>query len=334
VAMQSGDANRSGNGAETPKLRRGLSAIYGAGASRHAEADLIEWLDVGTQAQEAARRQDWKAARALLERCVELRPEWRKGHECLTSAIAKERSAQQSPPQQAPQPLTQPQPTTAAAMRTQGHAHLGRDSQPDTAKKDSLPAGQTVVARASPAEQLAVARVSSDRRSSVRPSGARLLPHERDLLESGQLRDATHTGASAIWLRSESAALPLGDTHVAVYRPMGDPEVAHLLAHGVLPATQPYQTIVEGAAGRQYAERYLRGSKWVDSSPTTVVEFVCPRALVDRLFAWQCKPEEGCLSHGLGEKGGKGLPLFNESLQSGSTSFRLVLVKRPGGDRT
>ena len=109
---------------------------------------------------------------------------------------------------------------------------------------------------------------------------------------------------------------------------MGDREFAHLLAHGVLPATQPYQTIVEGAAGRQYAERYLRGSKWVDSSPTTVVEFVCPRALAARLFAMQCKPEDGCLSHGLGDKGGKGLPLLNESLQMGSTTFRVVLVKR------
>ena len=119
-----------------------------------------------------------------------------------------------------------------------------------------------------------------------------------------------------------------GAAQTTVYRPMGDPEFAHLLEHGMLPATQPYQTIVEGAAGRLYAERYLRGSKWVDSSPTTVVEFVCPQALVSQLFAMQCKPEDGCLSHGLGDKGGKGLPLFNDSLQNGSTTFRAVLVKR------
>ena len=36
---------------------------------------------------------------------------------------------------------------------------------------------------------------------------------------------------------------------------------------------------------------------------------------------------------GLGNKAGKGLPLFNESLRSGQTTFRLVLVKRPVGAR-
>ena len=38
--------------------------------------------------------------------------------------------------------------------------------------------------------------------------------------------------------------------------------------------------------------------------------------------------EDGAISHGLGDKGGKGLPLFNECLQSGEGSFRIVLVKR------
>jgi len=113
-----------------------------------------------------------------------------------------------------------------------------------------------------------------------------------------------------------------------VYRPMGDLETEHLLTHDVLPSTQPYQTIVRGEAGRSYAESYLRGSKWVDSSPTTVVEFVCPAALVDELFAMQCKPEEGVLSHGLGDKGGKGLSRFNASLASGASRYRIVLVKR------
>merc|ERR1711904_355343 len=109
---------------------------------------------------------------------------------------------------------------------------------------------------------------------------------------------------------------------------MGDIEFAHLLAHGVLPSTQPYQTIVEGDGGRTYAEKYLRGHKSVDSSPTTVVEFLVPRALIQQLFATQSKIEDGAISHGLGDKGGKGLPRFNASLQSGESTFRIVLVKR------
>ena len=85
---------------------------------------------------------------------------------------------------------------------------------------------------------------------------------------------------------------------------------------------------MRGEAGRSYAEKYLRGAKWVDSSPTTVVEFVCPSALIEELFARQCKPEEGTLSHGLGDKGGKGLATFNASLSSGASTHRIVLVKR------
>ena len=61
---------------------------------------------------------------------------------------------------------------------------------------------------------------------------------------------------------------------------------------------------------------------------TTVVEFAAPKALVDELFAMFSKPEDGCLSHGLGPKGGKGLPLFNSSLAAGDTTWRIVLVKR------
>jgi len=85
---------------------------------------------------------------------------------------------------------------------------------------------------------------------------------------------------------------------------------------------------VRGEEGRKYAETYLRGHKQVDSAPTTVVEFREPQALVDRLFAMQSKNEDGAISHGLGDKGGKGLPLFNASLQSGEATFRVVLVKR------
>merc|ERR1719230_1521145 len=109
---------------------------------------------------------------------------------------------------------------------------------------------------------------------------------------------------------------------------MGDLEREHLFTHSALPGTQPYQTIVEGDEGRVYAEKYLRGHKSVDSSPTTVVEFAAPRALVDRLFSMQSKNEDGAISHGLGDKGGKGLPLFNESLTKSATTFRLVFVKR------
>jgi len=161
-----------------------------------------------------------------------------------------------------------------------------------------------------------------------RVKGVKLMPHEQWLAESGQLRDITHAGSSAVWLQAPSTVVSDVTGMTTVYRPMGDRELVCLLRHGVLPDTQPYQTIVEGAAGRAYAERYLRGSKWVDSSPTTVVEFTCPAALIRRLFSMQCKPEDGCLSHGLGDKGGKGLPVFNESLMSGESTFRLVLVKR------
>ncbi len=130
----------------------------------------------------------------------------------------------------------------------------------------------------------------------------------------------THAGASAIWLEAPSGAPDAGEGSAPasvrkslstaapwhslrpdttlVYRHMGDEEFSHLLAHSQLPASQPYQTIVEGATGRTYCEQYLRGRKWVDTSPTTVVEFRVPRALVARLFAMQHKAEDGVLSHG------------------------------------
>ena len=55
---------------------------------------------------------------------------------------------------------------------------------------------------------------------------------------------------------------------------MGDTELLFLLQYNQLPDTQPYQAIIEGERGRVYAEKYLNGKKWVDSCPTTVVEFV------------------------------------------------------------
>ena len=38
--------------------------------------------------------------------------------------------------------------------------------------------------------------------------------------------------------------------------------------------------------------------------------------------------EEGVLSHGLGDRGGKGLARFNEALRRGESTFRIVLAKR------
>lgn len=159
--------------------------------------------------------------------------------------------------------------------------------------------------------------------------GAKLLAHEQALKASGSLIDVTHANSSAVWLSADSTQeSQLGADRTLVYRPMGDREYAHLLTHGELPDTQPYQTIVEGAGGRVYAEKYLRGHKWVDSSPTTVVEFNAPRSLVETLFGMQQKAEDGAMSHGLGDKGGKGLPLFNAALRSCDITHRIVLVKR------
>eukprot|EP00041_Stephanoeca_diplocostata_P022967 m.556712 g.556712 ORF g.556712 m.556712 type:complete len:143 (+) comp22186_c0_seq6:451-879(+) len=116
--------------------------------------------------------------------------------------------------------------------------------------------------------------------------------------------------------------------YICVYRPMADAEVCFLLKYGVLPATQPYQAIIEGPSGRAYAEKYLRGKKKVDTHPTTVVEFAIPVSLRDHLFALQHKPEDGAMSMGLGAKAGNGLAIFNEHLQDGTASWRIVLVKR------
>jgi len=169
--------------------------------------------------------------------------------------------------------------------------------------------------------------VASSGKFRSKVKGVKLLAHEEALVAAGELHDVTHSGSSAIWLSAESS-LPVSDAVSAVYRPMGDAEYNHLLIHGELPATQPYQTIVRGEEGRLYAEKYLRGQKAVDSSPTTVVEFLVPSSLVDELFAMQSKNEDGAISHGLGQKGGKGLPLFNRGLHDGNISFRVVMVKR------
>ena len=99
-----------------------------------------------------------------------------------------------------------------------------------------------------------------------------------------------------------------------VYRPVSDDELKHLLQTNQLPSTQPYQAIMADEAGRQYAERYVDGTKRVDTSPSTVIEIVAPTFLIQKLFERQQKPEEGCLSHGLGFAAGKDLPMMNEWL--------------------
>ena len=87
----------------------------------------------------------------------------------------------------------------------------------------------------------------------------RLLPHELALYNSGELQNITHHGSSSIWLEAPSSSTQDGQTNV--YRPMGDTEVTHLVEHGELPDTQPYQAIIEGENGRIYANKYLTGGK-------------------------------------------------------------------------
>ena len=154
----------------------------------------------------------------------------------------------------------------------------------------------------------------------------RLLPHERTLYESGQLLNITHHGSSSIWLEAAST-IPEPD-RTLVYRPMGDIEVRFLVENGELPDTQPYQAIIEGENGRSYANKYLTGAKWTNTSPTTIVEFNAPSAVIEALKRRQMKIEDGALSMGLGDKAGKGLPLFNESMRKGETTYRIVKVKR------
>jgi hypothetical protein len=154
----------------------------------------------------------------------------------------------------------------------------------------------------------------------------RLLPHELALYNSGEIQNITHHGSSSIWLESLSSSPPPGRTNV--YRPMGDTEVIYLVEHGELPDTQPYQAIIEGENGRLYANKYLTGVKWTQTNPTTIVEFCAPTELIETLKQKQMKVEDGALSMGLGNKAGKGLPLFNESITKGETTFRIVKIKR------
>lgn len=161
-----------------------------------------------------------------------------------------------------------------------------------------------------------------------RKAKVRLWPHEQELLNQGLLKNITHANASSIWLHGDSTAKTAEDRSLC-YRHMGDNELRFLIDNGVLPATQPYQTLTRGQEGRLYCEKYFRSNKHVDTSPTTIVEFHCSYVMIETFFAKQSKIEDGTISHGLGHKAGGTLIEFNESLRNGETTWRIVLVKRP-----
>lgn len=120
-----------------------------------------------------------------------------------------------------------------------------------------------------------------------RPKGkgkVRLLPHEKELLQDGSLKEITHKGSTSTWLFAPSATNNITEGQQICYRHMGDMEFSYLLEHDQLPSTQPYQTLTRGAGGRMYCEKYLRSNKTVNTNPTTVVEFCCPKELVESLF--------------------------------------------------
>jgi hypothetical protein len=153
-----------------------------------------------------------------------------------------------------------------------------------------------------------------------------LLPHEKELIKSGGLIDTTHPRSSSVWLTSPSSNVESGK--INVYRVMGDVELIYFLEHKTLPNTQAYQSIQKEEIGRLYAEKYLKGHKWVSTNPTTVIEFNSPKQLIDCLFEKQSKVEDGCMSTGLGYKAGNTLDLFNESLRNNETTWKIVTVKR------
>lgn len=156
----------------------------------------------------------------------------------------------------------------------------------------------------------------------------RLLPHEAALLATGKLRNITHARGTSVWLEAPSCT-DIPDGRILCYRHMGDLEFAFLNDNNVLPETQPYQTLTRNEEGRKYCEKYLKSRKTVNTNPTTVIEFNCPVDLVQALYKVQSKIEDGTRSHGLGNKAGRTLPQFNEALQRGEITWRVVLVKRP-----
>ena len=122
-------------------------------------------------------------------------------------------------------------------------------------------------------------------------------------------------------ISSPSSSVKTNPFFTTVYRPVGDDELRHLQQANQLPSTQPYQAIMEGQPGRAYAERYVDGTKRVDTAPATVIEIVAPTVLIQKLFEKQQKPEDGCLSHGLGFAAGKDLDVMNSWLKDFNDCF-------------
>jgi hypothetical protein len=139
---------------------------------------------------------------------------------------------------------------------------------------------------------------------------------------------------------------------------MGDTELLYLVSHHCLPTTQPYQAIMEGESGRDYATKYLTGKKFTDTHPTTVVEFLIPvrcsplylllfflflgelvqqperEAVQNRGWLLICRYVFQLLSRatfsavGLGNKAGNGIDRFNQEMISGKCTYKIVKVKR------
>lgn len=67
-------------------LERGLSAQYGAGASKYLAAEMDEWKQCNVAARQAIRN-NVEDALVPLRRAIELRPDWPKGYENLCGAL-------------------------------------------------------------------------------------------------------------------------------------------------------------------------------------------------------------------------------------------------------
>ena len=93
----------------------------------------------------------------------------------------------------------------------------------------------------------------------------------------------------------------------------------------VCAGTQPYQAIIEGSRGCICSEKYLSGTKWTNTHPSTVVEFVAQRRSSSRCShansgRWSAVVRTG-------RQGGR-LAEFNSHIANGGTTWRIVKVKR------
>lgn len=178
-------------------VRRWLSEAYGPGASAHSEEELAEWYEQGVLGKAAARQRDWKRAQDHFERCVELRPEWSKGHECLARVRAK---AQQEDGTDAVV-VHEVMPTVERVLE----AELERVSEAKAEAVSEIKAEAEAPSTSEDRlhENTCMPSAASRRRS----KGVRLLVHERELIERGELHEVTHAGSSARWLQGSSTAL-------------------------------------------------------------------------------------------------------------------------------